>query len=190
MIVLTSPSIRFLVMPLAFNAEGSSRVNETATVIGASVLIGAAYSSSLFLIVFYFSDRSFLIRSILVPSFVCSTLSLFNVLIHIFCRGLLPLALLEIMSLSLSGAFTLLYGLCALWLYSRDVNDTIAQSDQGTILLTDEEMQRQQLQRLLENSTRKSSSPKVVQKTYRVNHPNRLNSFLPPSHEEGYFGQH
>jgi hypothetical protein len=85
------------------------------------------------------------------------------------------MGLLEILSLSFSAAFAFLYALGALWLYSRDVNAIAMDSNRGTILLTDEEMQRQQLQRLLDqNSSRKSLTPKAAQKTFRVNHPGRL----------------
>lgn len=197
-----------MVVPSAFKeAEKSSRINETAVIIAGSVLIGASYLSSLCLILFNFHERAFLIQSLLVyvchclykersakltlrsPGLVSNALALFNVLINVFCRDLLPLTLLEIVSLSFPAAFSVLYALCALWLYSRDVNATAAvEPDQGTALMTDEEMQRQQLQRLLESSSRKSLSPRMVQKTYQVNHPDRLNSFLPPPHEDGYFG--
>ncbi|KAL4818582.1 hypothetical protein BDW67DRAFT_156870 [Aspergillus spinulosporus] len=185
-----SALVGFLVMPLAFgDAENSdtAHVNKTATVVVASVLIGLAYSSSLVLFLFHFDERMLLIQSLLVPGVTCNALALFNVLINILFRNLLPLHLLEILSLSLSIAAAFMYALGALWLYSREVNGAIAgDSNGGTILLTDEEMQRQQLQRLLEqNSSRKSWSPRAVQKTYRVNHPDRVNSFLPPSHEEG-----
>ncbi|KAL4766585.1 uncharacterized protein BDW70DRAFT_126275 [Aspergillus foveolatus] len=185
-----SALVGFLVMPLAFGgAENSSaaHVNRTAAVVVASVLIGLAYSSSLVLFLFHFDERMLLIQSLLVPGVICNALALFNVLINILCRDLLPLHLLEILSLSLSIAAAFMYALGALWLYSRDANGAIAgDSHGGTILLTDEEMQRQQLQRLLEqNSSRKSLSPRAVQKTYRVNHPDRVNSFLPPPHEDG-----
>ncbi|KAL4940371.1 hypothetical protein BDV06DRAFT_196791 [Aspergillus oleicola] len=183
--------IGFLVMPLAFgDDEKTANVNKTATVIVASILIGMAYSLSLFLILYYSDERAFLIHSLLVPSLISNSLALFNVLLNILCRNLLPLALLETLSLSFSTAFTFLYALGALWLYSRGVGGTSGgEPNRGTILLTDEEMQRQQLQRLLEqNSSRKSLSPRAVQKTYRVNHPDRINSFMPPPHEDGYFG--
>ncbi|BCS26230.1 uncharacterized protein APUU_50941S [Aspergillus puulaauensis] len=178
--------VGFLVMPLAFGDE--PHVNKTVTVIVASILIGIAYSLSLFLVLLHFDERMHLIQSLLVPCLISNALALFNVLINILCRDLLPLGLLEILCLSFSAAFAFLYALCALWLYSRDVNEAVGNSNRGTILLTDEEMQRQQLRRLLEqNSSRKSLSPRAVQKTYRVNHPDRLNSFLPPPNEEGYF---
>ncbi|KAL4917774.1 hypothetical protein BDW62DRAFT_74563 [Aspergillus aurantiobrunneus] len=182
--------IGFLVMPLAFgDEEQSAHVNKTAAVVVASVLIGIAYSLSLVLVLFNLDERVFLIHSLLVPGLMSNALALFNVLINILCRGILPMGLLEILSLSFSAAFTLLYALGALWFYARDVNEAIGgESNRGTILMTDEEMQRQQLQRLLEqNSSRKSLSPRAVQKTYRINHPDRLNSFLPPQHEDGYF---
>ncbi|KAL4934428.1 uncharacterized protein BDV17DRAFT_249234 [Aspergillus undulatus] len=182
--------IGFLVMPLAFgDEEKSASVNKTAIVIVASILIGIAYSLSLFLVLYYSDERTFLVRSLLVPGLISNSLALLNVLLNIFCRGLLPLALLEILSLSFSVAFTSLYAVGALWLSSHGAREMSREvSDRETILLTDEEMQRQQLQRLLEqNSPRKSLSPRAVQKTYRVNHPDRINSFLPPRHEEGYF---
>ncbi|KAL4742200.1 hypothetical protein BDV11DRAFT_167461 [Aspergillus similis] len=174
-------------MPLAFgDAENSvtAHVNKTAAVVVASVLIGLAYSSSLVLFLFHLEERMLLIQSLLVPGLICNALALFNVLINILCRDLLPLDLLKILSLSLSTAAAFIYALGALWLYSGDVNEAIAgNSNGGTILLTDEEMQRQQLQRLLEqNSSRNSLSPRAIQKTYRVNHPDRINSFLPPPH--------
>ncbi|KAL3482020.1 hypothetical protein BJX99DRAFT_113049 [Aspergillus californicus] len=182
--------IGFLVIPLAFgDGEQSAHVNKTVTVIVASALIGAAYALSLVLVLFYFYERMFLINSVLVPGLTSNILALFNVLINILCRGLLPMSLLETLSLSFSAAFAFLHALGALWLYARDVNESIGvESNRGTILLTDEEMQRQQLRRLLEqNSSGKSLSPRAVQKTYRVNHPDRLNTFLPPQHQDEYF---
>ncbi|KAL4948666.1 hypothetical protein BDW69DRAFT_89082 [Aspergillus filifer] len=179
-------------MPLAFGDEDeTANANKTATVVVASLLIGMAYSLSLFLILYYSEERTFLVHSLLVPSLITNSLALLNVLLNIFCRGLLHLALLETLSLSFSAAFTFLYAVGALWIYSRDASGTNGgepEPNRGTILLTDEEMQRQQLQRLLEqNSSRRSLSPRAVQKTYRVNHPDRINSFLPPPHEDGYF---
>ncbi|KAL5338448.1 hypothetical protein BJX70DRAFT_366342 [Aspergillus crustosus] len=168
---------------LAFGVdEKAAQVNKTATVVAASIIIGMAYSISLFLVLFHYEERIFVIHSVLVPGIISNSLSLFNVILNIICRDLLPMNLLEILSLSFASAFAFLYALGALWLYAREVNDAIGNdsSNRGTILLTDEEMQRQQLQRLLEqNSSRKSLTPKVVQKTYRVNHPDQLNSFMP-----------
>ncbi|KAL4871307.1 hypothetical protein BDV12DRAFT_164580 [Aspergillus spectabilis] len=182
--------VGFLVIPLAFgDEEKSAHVNKTATVVAASIMIGLAYSLSFFLVLVRFEERTFVIHSVLVPGLISNILSLFNVIINIICRDILPMSLLEILSLSFSATFAFLYALGALWLYAHDVNEAIGvESNRGTILLTDEEMQRQQLQRLLEqNSSRKSLTPRAVQKTYRVNHPDRLNSFMPPQHEDGYF---
>jgi hypothetical protein len=59
--------VRFLVLPLAFGDEDkSANVNKTATVIIASILIGIAYSASLFLVLCYYDERTFLIHSLLV----------------------------------------------------------------------------------------------------------------------------
>jgi hypothetical protein len=55
------------VLPLAFgDEEKSANVNKTATVIVASILIGVAYSASLFLVLCYYDERTFLIHSLLV----------------------------------------------------------------------------------------------------------------------------
>ncbi|KAL2818358.1 hypothetical protein BJX63DRAFT_429288 [Aspergillus granulosus] len=182
--------IGFLLLPLAFgDKEKSASVNKTATVIVASILVGIAYSFSLFLVLFYYDERTFLIHSLLIPGLISNLLALFNVLLNVLYRDLIPMGLLEILSLTFSSAFAFLYALGALWLYSRDVNASIAiNSNRGTILLTDEEMQRQQLQRLLDqNSSRNSLTPKAAQKTFQVNHPSRLSSFPPPRHEDGYY---
>ncbi|KAL4880216.1 hypothetical protein BJY04DRAFT_82176 [Aspergillus karnatakaensis] len=182
--------VGFLVIPLAFGGEDkSASVNRTATVVAASVMIGIAYSLSLFLVLSHFEERTFVIHSILVPGLMSNILALFNVMINVICRNILPMSLLEILSLSFAAAFAFLYALGALWLYARDVNEAIGvESNRGTILLTDEEMQRQQLQRLLEqSSSRKSLTPRAVQKTYQVNHPDRLTSFHPQQQEDGYF---
>lgn len=51
-------------MPLAFGDE--PHVNKTVTVIVASILIGIAYSLSLFLVLLHFDERMHLIQSLLV----------------------------------------------------------------------------------------------------------------------------
>jgi hypothetical protein len=55
------------VIPLAFgDEEKSAHVNKTATVVAASIMIGIAYSLSLFLVLFHFEERTFVIYSVLV----------------------------------------------------------------------------------------------------------------------------
>ncbi|PTU22935.1 hypothetical protein P175DRAFT_0431098 [Aspergillus ochraceoroseus IBT 24754] len=208
--------IGFLVISLAFGSpENPPHVNKTATVVVSAVLIGIAYSLSFCLVLLHIHDRIFLIHSVLMyvffffgprmrplyaiccptltssgPCLISNLFALFNVVLNILCRNFLPMGLLETLSMSFSATFAFLYALGALWLYARDVNEGIrVESNGATILLTDEEMQRQQLQRLLEqNSPRKVLSPKAMQKTFRVNVPARLNSFMPPPREGGYYG--
>jgi hypothetical protein len=67
------PLRRFLVMPLAFGDE--PHVNKTVTVIVSSVLIGIAYSLSLFLVLLHFDERMYLIQSLLVYVYLLTDLS-------------------------------------------------------------------------------------------------------------------
>lgn len=82
--------------------------------------------------------------------------------------------------MGLSSACGFVYVLAALWIYGKDVTPGGARSgsDDATALLTEEEMQRQQLRSLLEQGRRegmKSPSPRTMQKTFRVDGPEHLN---------------
>ncbi|GAB1199124.1 hypothetical protein APSETT444_008469 [Aspergillus pseudonomiae] len=101
-----------------------------------------------------------------------------------------------LLSLILIGAQYLVYALCALWAYGRGIADDtrVDESDRTMIPLTEEEMQRQQLLRLLqENQDKKRSSSKAMQKTFRVKVPEHINpgkgwdSFMPPPRENDYY---
>lgn len=115
-------------------------------------------------------------------------------IINVLCRDLLPIGQIEAASLGLACAFAFLHALGALWVYGRMVaEETRAHgSKNDAALLTEEEMQRQQLLRLLQEN-KKNCSPKVAQKTFQVKVPERINpgkgwdTFMPPPHEVGYF---
>lgn len=114
------------------------------------------------------------------PCLYSSLLSLFNVVFNIIARNLFPLNSLEKMGMGLSSACGVVYVLAALWIYGKDVTpgDARSGSDDATALLTEEEMQRQQLRSLLEQGRRegmKSPSPRAMQKTFRVDGPEHLN---------------
>ena len=62
---LTEPCIRFLVMPLAFgNEDKQSHVDQTSTIIAASVLIAIGYATSLMLVCFQGHERAYLLHSL------------------------------------------------------------------------------------------------------------------------------
>ncbi|KNG88586.1 hypothetical protein ANOM_003537 [Aspergillus nomiae NRRL 13137] len=189
--------VGFLVMPLAFeDAKDDSRGDKTGTAVAALALIGNAYLLSLILIGAQYRKRTYLIHSVFLPCLFSNLLGLLNVVLHIFCRKLLPIGRLATVGMVLASIFAVVYALCALWAYGRSIADDIRvdESDRTMIPLTEEEMQRQQLLRLLqENQDKKRSSSKVMQKTFRVKVPEHINpgkgwdSFMPPPRENNYY---
>ncbi|PYH79353.1 hypothetical protein BO82DRAFT_289122 [Aspergillus uvarum CBS 121591] len=187
--------VGFLVLPLAFgDDEAESPANKSPTTIAAFILIAIAYSLSLAVVCFQSQDRNFLLYSLFLPCLGSNLLALLNVLLNVICRNLLPLGSLEIVSLGLPSAFAFLSGLGALWAYAWDIPGLSRAGDRHRPHLTDEEMQRQQLQRLLEpESSQKKRSSKVYPKTFQVNAPELVNpgkgwdTFIPPPREENYF---
>ncbi|PYH39526.1 uncharacterized protein BO87DRAFT_454381 [Aspergillus neoniger CBS 115656] len=197
----------FLVLPLAFTSSNNNPNNEntttpstdpTTTIIAASVLIAIGYTITLMLIFFQRHERQYLLHSIYIPNTTTSLLSLLNILLNILCRHPTqspgPLAPVQTTSLVLPSVFAFLYALGALSIYAGDMciftTTTNSGVDRGRqrhnkkkgknnqlLPLTEEEMQRQQLQRLLDqnSSPRRGPSPRVVQKTFRVSAPERIN---------------
>lgn len=125
---------------------------------------------------------------------------------NIIARGLFPLGSLEKAGMSLSSAFGIIYAVAALWVYAdiavsgtgtgfRARNGTGSGIRAGTRfgfgfgsnkaepqgenveLLTEEEMQRRQLNSLLEQRKKAGvkSSPRATQKTFKVDGPEYLN---------------
>ncbi|PWY90098.1 hypothetical protein BO70DRAFT_377286 [Aspergillus heteromorphus CBS 117.55] len=187
--------VGFLVMPMAFGLETTnSHIDKVSTTIAASVLIAIGYTLSLMLVCFQHQEQPYLLHSLFLPCITTNLLSLLNLLLHIFTRNLLPLGSLETASLSLPAVFTILYAMGALW---TSVTVTIEPAgvrdrDHASPLLTEEEMQRQQLQRLLlDRKSRKGPSPRIAQKTFSVNAPERINpgkgwdTFTPDGRDEG-----
>ncbi|OJZ89885.1 hypothetical protein ASPFODRAFT_204830 [Aspergillus luchuensis CBS 106.47] len=176
----------------------------TTTIIAASVLIAIGYTITLMLIFFQRHERQYLLHSIYIPNTTTSLLSLLNILLNILCRNPTqppgPLSPVQTTSLVLPSVFAFLYALGALSIYAgemciftttttaaaaagdnrgRQRNNKNKGKNNQLLPLTEEEMQRQQLQRLLDQknsrSPRRGPSPRVVQKTFRVSAPERIN---------------
>ncbi|RAL16727.1 uncharacterized protein BO97DRAFT_381712 [Aspergillus homomorphus CBS 101889] len=185
--------VGYLVLPLAFGKDkAESRADKTSTMIAAFFLIAIAYSLSILVVCFQPHNRDFLLNSLFLPCLSSNLLALLNVLLNIMCRNLLPMGSLEITSLGLPSAFAILSAFGALCAYAWDVPGVFLAGDHGRPRLTEEEMQRQQLQRLLGPESSKKRKSKSYQKTFQVNAPELVNpgkgwdTFVPPPREENY----
>ncbi|EAW07301.1 uncharacterized protein ACLA_020080 [Aspergillus clavatus NRRL 1] len=167
--------IGYLIMPIAFEKpESNPQVNVSILTIVAMVLVGFAYALSFVLVCFQIHQRTYLCHSVFLPCLTSNLCGLFNLVFNIFCRNILPLTNLETIAIGLSCAFVFLYALGALWVYGRSIADEtrVRHASGSPIPLTEEEMQRQQLLRLLQGKQgKKRSSAKALQKTFRVDVP-------------------
>ncbi|KAE8353347.1 hypothetical protein BDV28DRAFT_148156 [Aspergillus coremiiformis] len=188
--------VGFLVIPLAFkDAKDDSSGDKTGTAIAALVLIGSAYLLSLILFCAQYHKRTYLLHSVFLPCLFSNLIGLLNVVLNILYRSLFPIGRLKTVGMVLPAAFAVVSALGALWVYGRDIADEIRveESDRVTVPMTEEEMQRQQLLRLLrENKSKKRISSKVTQKTFQINVPEHINpgkgwnSFMPSPRDDSY----
>lgn len=103
---------------------------------------------------------------------VINLLALFNVLFNVFARGL-PLNALRVVGIGLPSAFSLIYGLAAFLIYREYGPSQSSGAEDGTPLLGQEEMQRRQLLRLLQERNSGVPSPHMMDNTYH------LDGFIP-----------
>lgn len=108
-------------------------------------------------------------------------LGLVNAVINILVRDLLPIGQVTTVAIALSTISTGCYGAAALYhLMSFDSNLSFRRqrkpknslwSDDGTALISEDDMQRQQLRNLLKQSSNRSPSPDASQHTFRIDLP-------------------
>lgn len=94
-------------------------------------------------------------------------LALLNILFHIYSRHL-QRDTLQIVGICLPSAFTACYATAAMLTY-REYHRH--RGEEATLLLSDEEMQRRQLLRLLGEQNCSPPSPELVRNTYRFDLP-------------------
>lgn len=102
------------------------------------------------------------------PYLATNLLGLFNVLLNVLARGLLPPSGLCVVGLGLPSAFSLIYALAAYLIYRQYGSSQGHRAEDGTPLLSEEEMQRRQLLRLLQEGDRGSLSSASKDDTYRL----------------------
>lgn len=99
---------------------------------------------------------------------VVNIVSLFNVLFNVLARDLLPLNALRVVGIGLPSASSVIYGLAAYLIYRECGGSPGHRAEDGTPLLSQEEMQRRQLLRLLQEQTTGAYTPSVTDNTYRL----------------------
>ncbi|KAJ5642908.1 uncharacterized protein N7484_005415 [Penicillium longicatenatum] len=165
-------SSRYLMLAVVFgNSNESTHINETTTAVTALFFIGLAHASSVGIAFFQRHQRVFLLHSLFTPFMIINLIALFNILLNIYARDLFPLSALRVVSIGLPSAFTLIHGGAATLIYYEYGLPGDRRMEADTPLLSEEEMQRRQLARLLGNRSAAAPSPDINHSTYRLEIP-------------------
>ncbi|KAJ5188027.1 hypothetical protein N7491_004350 [Penicillium cf. griseofulvum] len=143
------------------------RINVTVSTVAGFVLVGASYGVSGLIALAQCHQMMFLLHSIFIPYSTMNLLALLNILLHIEGRSL-QMNALHIVNICLPSTFSMCYALAASLVYRESRRRRM---EEGMPLLTDEEMQRRQLLRLLGERNTSAPSPELVRNTYRFDLP-------------------
>ncbi|KAJ5263908.1 hypothetical protein N7478_011513 [Penicillium angulare] len=162
----------YLMLAVVFGDSNTDvHIDETTTIVIALFFIALSYAASLAIAFFQRQRKLFLLHSLFLPYTIVNLLALFNVLLNIFARNLRPLSPLRVVATGLPSAFILIYGCASLLIYLEFGSMGSIRAADGTPLLNEEEMQRRQLARLLEERSAPQPSPDLVRSTYRLEIP-------------------
>jgi hypothetical protein len=166
------------------NTQDTLRIDITASITCAFVFVGVSYILSALVVFRQRHQKLFLIHYVFwyvfgpheidvaandpSPYSILNLLALFNALFHVFARDL-PLNTLRVTSIGLPAAFSAIYPLAALFV-NRENSSSRPHREDGTPLLSDEEMQRRQMLRLLQDQS-SAPSPDLIRNTYRFDLP-------------------
>ncbi|OQD62665.1 hypothetical protein PENPOL_c011G02805 [Penicillium polonicum] len=143
------------------------RINATVSTVTAFVFVGVSYGASALIAFAQRHQRRFLLYSIFIQYSTVNLLALLNILFHIHGRSL-QMNTLQIINICVPTAFSVCYALAGILIYRECGHH---RAEEGTPLLTDEEMQRRQLLRLLGERSTSAPSPDLVRNTYRFDLP-------------------
>ncbi|KAJ5788897.1 uncharacterized protein N7518_005908 [Penicillium psychrosexuale] len=143
------------------------RINATVSTVTAFVFVGTSYGVSALIAFAQRHQTMFLLHSIFIPYSTINLLALLNILFHIHGQSL-QMNTLQIVNICLPTAFSACYALAGILIY-REYGRNRVEEDMP--LLTDEEMQRRQLLRLLGERNTSAPSPDLVRNTYRFDLP-------------------
>ncbi|KAJ6078472.1 hypothetical protein N7467_008225 [Penicillium canescens] len=159
----------YMILAVAINnTQDTLRIDITGSITCAFVFVGVSYISSALVVFCQRHQKLFLIHYVFCPYSIINLLALFNALFHVLARDL-PLNTLRVMSIGLPAAFFAIYPLAALFVY-HDNSSSRPHPEDGTPLLSDEEMQRRQMLRLLQDQS-SAPSPDLIRNTYRFDLP-------------------
>lgn len=163
--------IGYLVFALSLELEGPT----PRLIVAGSVTIAVAYTVSIVLC--FWGRQAFLLDCVFIPFFGSSLIGLANAFFTIFCRHLLPLNAPGAAIISLSAISTVIYGIASVitGVQVRTRNELRQRRrgwpEDGNPLLTEDEMQRQQLLKLLQRKADTAPSPEAIQGTFRIDLP-------------------
>ncbi|KAJ5883485.1 uncharacterized protein N7473_010371 [Penicillium subrubescens] len=161
----------YLILAVVFGDHPEElHIDRTASLVFALFFIGTSYIASIAIAYFQRKRKLFLLRSLFMPFLVVNLVSLFNVLFNILSRSLFPLNAIRVIGIGLPSAFIIIYGLAAFLIYHEYGPSQGHRAEDGTPLLSQEEMQRRQLLRLLQEqgSGAPSPNPSQINTTYRL----------------------
>ncbi|KAJ5179285.1 hypothetical protein N7492_002495 [Penicillium capsulatum] len=163
----------YLILPIVFGHPNErTRIDKTASAVFALFFIGISYIASVVIAFFQRHRKIFVLRSLCVPYLVVNVVSLFNILLNIFGRNLFPLTALRVIGIGLPAGFAVIYALVTYLIYREYGPSAGHRAEDGTPLLSEEEMQRRQLLRLLQERNSTAPSPDLVHNTFRLEIPN------------------
>jgi hypothetical protein len=167
--------IGYLVFALSLELQGPT----PRLIVAGSVTIAVAYTVSIVLC--FWGRQAFLLDCVFIPFFGSSLIGLANAVFTIFCRHL-SLNAPGAAIISLSTISTVIYGIASVitGVQVRARNELLRRQrrhgwpDDGNPLLTEDEMQRRQLLKLLQRKADTAPSPEAIQGTFRIDLPDTM----------------
>lgn len=185
--LLTLGPSRYLILPVVFGRRGEGlKVDKTGSVVFSLFFIALSYTASAVIVFCQWKRKLFLLRALFMsvaiwsrawghtdadesrPHLIVNLIALFNVLLNVLARDLLPLNAIRVAGVGLPSAFSVIYGLAACLVYFEYESSRGHRAEDGTPLLSQEEMQRRQLLRLLQEQNTGTHTPRAVDNTYRL----------------------
>ncbi|KAJ5551931.1 hypothetical protein N7461_006629 [Penicillium sp. DV-2018c] len=143
------------------------RIDGNASNVCAFAFIGISYGVSAIVAFTKRHQLRFLLHSVFIPYATMNLLALLNVLFHVHGRQL-HMNAIRIVGICLPATFSFVYAVASVLIYRENRRQQV---EEATMLLSDEELQRRQLLRLLGERNTSAPSPDLIRNTYRFDLP-------------------